>query len=216
MDMTWDSDPSDQKPYDGRTPDLVQRQLDAAEAHRAAGGRLDDPPCVFCPPNWDNLDIVEQPIPQFAIINPLDPVTPGHVLVIFKQHTVDAADDPQVAADCVFIASEYIAQQGIQANIITSIGRHATQSVMHTHVHIVPRRENDGLPLPWTPQHEVRSLREATHLKQMLQESGGDWSSVGLFQQSPPIGTRQFVTGRPDAVSYWPTKLAEGLGYDDE
>jgi histidine triad (HIT) family protein len=39
------------------------------------------------------------------------------------------------------------------ANIITSIGRVATQSVFHLHVHIVPRHEGDGLCLPWTGQH---------------------------------------------------------------
>ena len=37
--------------------------------------------CVFCSPNWDKLDIVDE-VGPVAIINPLDPVTPGHVLVI--------------------------------------------------------------------------------------------------------------------------------------
>jgi diadenosine tetraphosphate (Ap4A) HIT family hydrolase len=42
---------------------------------------------------------------------------------------------------------------GLQANIITSIGPAASQTVMHTHLHIVPRTEGDGLHLPWTGQH---------------------------------------------------------------
>jgi histidine triad (HIT) family protein len=36
-------------------------------------------------------------------------------------------------------------------NLITSGGREATQTVMHAHVHYVPRRRGDGLKLPWSP-----------------------------------------------------------------
>jgi histidine triad (HIT) family protein len=37
------------------------------------------------------------------------------------------------------------------ANLITSKGSAATQTVFHLHVHLVPRQVDDGLPLPWTP-----------------------------------------------------------------
>ncbi len=36
-------------------------------------------------------------------------------------------------------------------NLITSAGREATQTVFHLHIHVVPRRDGDGLALPWTP-----------------------------------------------------------------
>lgn len=39
------------------------------------------------------------------------------------------------------------------ANLITSKGADATQSVYHLHVHIAPRQADDGLHLPWTSQH---------------------------------------------------------------
>ena len=38
------------------------------------------------------------------------------------------------------------------ANLITSIGAAATQTVFHLHVHVVPRHEGDGLLLPWSNQ----------------------------------------------------------------
>jgi histidine triad (HIT) family protein len=38
------------------------------------------------------------------------------------------------------------------ANLITSVGSAATQTVFHLHVHVVPRRAGDGLALPWTSQ----------------------------------------------------------------
>lgn len=144
--------------------------------------------CVFCGPNWDNLDILAQPMDNLAVIRPLDPVTEGHVLVIAMEHSDDAASCPRIAADLMYAAAEWIAHSGIQANIITSVGPLATQTVMHTHVHVVPRRQDDGLPLPWTPQHEVKSLEAAVHMKTILQESGGDYGSMGIFQQQDRVG----------------------------
>lgn len=111
--------------------------------------------CPFCPDNWDNLDIVDMAQiyhPPWAIIRPLNPVTDGHVLAISAEHTPDAAADPDIAARLTRLAARYIARNNLQANIITSIGPAATQTVMHTHVHVIPRRDGDGLTLPWTGQ----------------------------------------------------------------
>ena len=47
-----------------------------------------------------------------------------------------------------------------ESNLITSIGPAATQTVPHLHLHLVPRRPGDGLPLPWTPQHSAVALPE--------------------------------------------------------
>lgn len=110
--------------------------------------------CPFCLHNWDKLDIVDQGYDHsWAIIRPLDPVTPGHVLVIGK-HAGSAAEDPEDAGRLVTIAARYIARECLQANIITSIGPFATQTVKHTHIHVVPRTERDLLHLPWTGQKE--------------------------------------------------------------
>lgn len=118
--------------------------------------------CVFCPANWPNLDIVRTIDDNFAVVNPLNPVTEGHVLIISGTHTPNAATDGanaadgwQIAADLMYLAAQWVAgMYGMQANIITSIGPLATQTVFHTHVHVVPRREDDGLKLPWTDQEK--------------------------------------------------------------
>jgi histidine triad (HIT) family protein len=113
-------------------------------------------PCVFC-------QIVEGEAPAkflrrwagVLVIEPLNPVTPGHTLVIPTRHVIDASDNPLVAARTMRFASLYarqIRQQGQcpAVNIITSCGAEATQTVFHLHVHVVPRRADDGLHLPWT------------------------------------------------------------------
>jgi histidine triad (HIT) family protein len=89
---------------------------------------------------WDNA---------LAIV-PLNPVTEGHLLVIPKVHVADVGHDPQVSAFTMERAAQLSANQW--CNIITSRGRVATQSVFHLHIHVVPRREGDGLALPWTGQ----------------------------------------------------------------
>ncbi|AFL47991.1 histidine triad nucleotide binding protein [Mycobacterium phage Avani] len=113
--------------------------------------------CPFCATNWENLDIVERPDsnPETLIIRPLNPVVEGHVLVICKPHTANASADASVAQHLMYLAARYVARHQLQANIITSVGPDATQTVFHTHVHVVPRRPGDGLPLPWTGQKKA-------------------------------------------------------------
>lgn len=91
-------------------------------------------------------EIVQRWDDALAIV-PLDPVTPGHVLIIPNRHVSDALEDPDVAAAMMRHAS---ALSGSQCNIITSAGPYATQTVFHLHLHVVPRRRGDGLRLPWT------------------------------------------------------------------
>jgi histidine triad (HIT) family protein len=86
-----------------------------------------------------------------AVFEPVNPVTPGHMLVVPVEHVEHAATDPHVSARAMEIAAT-VAQRYRSANIITSIGRPATQTVKHLHLHVVPRRDGDGLHLPWTGQ----------------------------------------------------------------
>lgn len=111
--------------------------------------------CVFC-------KIERQQAPARFVgswadvfaIEPLGPVTPGHVLFIPRAHVTDFTDDPIVAAQVMAHAARYVAEEGISdANLITSKGEHATQTVFHLHLHVVPRTLDDGLTLPWTGQH---------------------------------------------------------------
>ena len=111
--------------------------------------------CVFCPDNWPNLRMVpegDEYANGYLVITPLNPVTDGHVLVVGDHHFAHAAVDTHEAAELMYVAAEYVKAQKIEANIITSIGPAATQTVRHTHVHVVPRRMGDGLHLPWTGQ----------------------------------------------------------------
>jgi histidine triad (HIT) family protein len=86
-----------------------------------------------------------------VVFSPLNPVTRGHVLVVPSVHVPHAAFDPKFTAEVMRCAAELADVVG-DCNIITSVGPAATQTVEHLHVHVVPRRPGDGLPLPWTGQ----------------------------------------------------------------
>lgn len=80
---------------------------------------------------------------------PLNPVTEGHMLFVPKAHLRDATEDFPTTGWVFTHAAMWAGD--MEANLITSIGPAATQSVFHLHVHVVPRRPGDGLHLPWGP-----------------------------------------------------------------
>lgn len=88
--------------------------------------------------------------PDSLAIVPLSGVTPGHLLVIPKAHVADVGVDPVVSAVVMRRAAE-LAAEFDACNIITSRGENATQTVFHLHLHVLPRRDKDGLALPWAP-----------------------------------------------------------------
>ncbi|MGZ3147281.1 HIT family protein [Lentzea chajnantorensis] len=111
---------------------------------------LFDRDCVFCQRvvngKYDEGDR------DAVIFAPRHPVTPGHMLIVPRLHVTDAAADADVTAATMRLAAVYAVRSGVDFNLITSRGHLATQTVFHLHIHFVPRRENDGLTLPWTGQ----------------------------------------------------------------
>lgn len=121
-------------------------------------------PCIFC-------EIIAGRAPakfladgiSSVMIEPLGPVVSGHLLVMPKTHVKDAYEEPYVTAKTMNDAASWARifadrdPRYISANLITSIGRPATQSVFHLHIHVVPRAVNDGLALPWYSGRTERS-----------------------------------------------------------
>lgn len=107
--------------------------------------------CIFCQimAGTSRATFVSQWDDAVAII-PLGPIVAGHTLVIPRRHVTDFTSKPEITALTMRRAAELTRELGLHpANLITSAGHEATQSVFHLHVHIVPRAANDGLALPW-------------------------------------------------------------------
>jgi histidine triad (HIT) family protein len=99
---------------------------------------------------------------------PIDPATPGHTLIIPRRHVRDlwAADD-RLAGQLILAARRVgkaiesaVTPEGM--NLITSAGEAAEQTVLHLHLHLVPRWADDGLDI-WPPKKPM-----AKELKQDL------------------------------------------------
>ncbi|MEU9405802.1 HIT family protein [Streptomyces sp. NPDC048281] len=114
--------------------------------------------CVFCSIAAGQAAVtVVREWPDALAVRPRSGgVNEGHLLVLPRVHVADAGSDPDVTASVMRRAAELMAESPA-ANLITSKGSPATQTVFHLHVHVVPRADGDGLPLPWTPQHTARA-----------------------------------------------------------
>lgn len=108
-----------------------------------------DPDCVFCKiVAGDAPAKVVERSPRHLIFEPLAPHAPGHVLVIPTDHLRDAVEAPIRTGHVIERAARY-AQRFEAAQILTSIGEAATQSVFHLHWHVIPRGPEDGLHHDW-------------------------------------------------------------------
>ncbi|WP_234318939.1 HIT family protein [Streptomyces sp. NRRL S-237] len=151
--------------------DIVQAIQDAdvlAAASSAVMDETEDPYDVDHSLAADNLSgaagqapatIVREWPDALAIRPRTGGVTDVHVMVLLRVQVADAGADPEVTAAVYRRAAELMAELPA-ANLITSKGTAATQSVFHLHVHAVPRQEGDNLPLPWTPQHAARAAAQ--------------------------------------------------------
>ena len=119
--------------------------------------------CIFC-------RIVAKQIPATVVredehtlaFMDIGQVNPGHVLVAVKQHaeTIFALDEARAgaafraAARVARAIREAFAPQGL--SVYQANGSAAGQTVLHFHIHLVPRHEGDGMQLTWPVKNPPR------------------------------------------------------------
>jgi histidine triad (HIT) family protein len=101
----------------------------------------------------------------------IQPVNPGHVLVVPREHHESLFDVPRELGVHLFAVTMRVAAavkrvtQCDAMNIIVNSGAAAGQDELHYHVHIIPRRKGDGfdVPLPFEgSEMPDRTLLDAT------------------------------------------------------
>lgn len=103
-------------------------------------------PCPFC--ELDTTRAVATNDLAFAIRD-LYPVSPGHTLVIPKRHVASWFDATPGERAAIFAlledAKRDLEREHAPAgwNIGINVGEAAGQTVMHLHVHLIPRRAGD-------------------------------------------------------------------------
>ncbi len=88
---------------------------------------------------------------SFIAIKDINPVSVGHLLIIPKQHYTTLLDIPDRLGEEMLRFAKQIAGEMIDKklgdgfNVIMNNLEPAGQLVMHAHIHIIPRKENDGI-----------------------------------------------------------------------
>ena len=115
-------------------------------------------PCLFC--NTDNKEYIFENDLAFATFDSY-PVSKFHVLIVPKRHVknyFELSNDEFVACNKMIMLSKNKIEQDDQTiegfNIGSNTGKAAGQSIMHCHIHLIPRREGDVK----NPQGGVRSV----------------------------------------------------------
>lgn len=105
--------------------------------------------CPFC--NYAGPSEILADFGSSFVIRPIDPVTEGHVLIVPRRHASDFKESVSTFKAAAEGAVQWCRAAEInEVNLITSRGWAATQTVLHLHLHVVPRRRGDGLALPWS------------------------------------------------------------------
>jgi histidine triad (HIT) family protein len=115
--------------------------------------------CIFC-------KIVAGEIPsatvyedetKFALMD-INPILPGHVLLVPKAHYERVTDLPDEVAADLGGALPKLGRAVVAAakadgfNIFQTNGRCSGQAVFHVHFHVIPRHNDDGYTFRWSPR----------------------------------------------------------------
>jgi len=114
--------------------------------------------CIFC--KIANGEIPSRTVYEdedFRAILDLGPATKGHTLILPKDHAADLYELPEdvaakvlpVAKKVAALLKEKLGCRGL--NLVQNNGELAGQTVMHFHLHVIPRYENDGQKILWNP-----------------------------------------------------------------
>ena len=132
------------------------------------GNKMKKDDCIFC--KIANGDIPTNTLYEdemFRVILDLGPATKGHALILPKEHYNDiyeisedtAADAMRLAKKMVQSMTDKLHADGF--NLVQNNGETAGQTVMHFHLHLIPRYKKDGQRIGWkTTSPSTRELDE--------------------------------------------------------
>lgn len=93
----------------------------------------------------------------------------GHTLLLPKQHFRILEEVPEKIFSDMFIVANSISTALFESlnihgtNILINNGPEAGQAFAHFIINIIPRTENDGINMEWTPQKADNPKLESTH-----------------------------------------------------
>ena len=131
--------------------------------------------CIFC--KLANGVIPTNSIYEdedFKVILDMGPATKGHALILPKEHADNLYELPDETAAKILPLAEKLALSMREKlhtdglNVVQNNGEVAGQTVMHYHLHLIPRYQNDGQRILWKPTSPSAEELEAERLEDSL------------------------------------------------
>ena len=108
-------------------------------------------PCIFCKLLREHTAKIVYEDDFTAAFMDIARDVDGHILVIPKKHTKNILDADEITLNRVMstvkkVANHLVDDCGYEGvNLLNASGECAGQSVPHLHIHIIPRKKQDGI-----------------------------------------------------------------------
>ena len=115
-----------------------------------------DEACIFC--KIANGEIPSDTIYEdedFRVILDLSPISPGHALILPKNHSKNLFELDEDTAKKALLLAKRVGGAMMEAldckgmNLLQNNGEEAGQTVMHFHIHLIPRYAGDDGKSNW-------------------------------------------------------------------
>ncbi len=123
--------------------------------------------CIFCEILAGRLDSSQ--VYRDALCTAfmdIQPVNPGHVLVVPNDHVAFLAELDEETGAHMFRVAQRLAQairrSGVKCegiNLFLADGAAAMQEIFHVHLHVIPRYDGDGFGLTFGPEYSQKPSR---------------------------------------------------------
>jgi diadenosine tetraphosphate (Ap4A) HIT family hydrolase len=138
---------------------------------------MDGKSCIFC-------QIVYKKAPAFVVYEDteclafldINPLALGHTLVIPKMHAENIFDIDQDALKHIIGVAKMVSEKMKEklavdgVDIFQASGEAAEQSVFHFHLHVIPRKKNDGLNIRewWAGKVKKTNQKELEEVMRLI------------------------------------------------
>jgi histidine triad (HIT) family protein len=141
--------------------------------------------CALCQEIQKGKEKIYEDDIAYAVLHP-KPASLGHLVVFPKKHYQIVEQIPDYEFGHLMAVVNKISTAAFEGagaqgtNIIIQNGLAAGQAIPHVSVHIIPRRENDGLVFQWDTKQLAEEEMSTVEL-QLKEET----KNIGAFQKTP-------------------------------
>lgn len=111
------------------------------------------------------------------------PLFPGHCLLVPRQHHETLQELPAELVSPLFLGARLLARAvegAMQADgVFVAMNNRVSQSVPHLHIHVVPRRQKDGLRGFFWPRGKYQSEEAAVAARDAIRAAVAEFQRQG-------------------------------------